>query len=98
MTSQDKFLIIFSQVAFSHPDLFQRKKGRNIAKKCGTEFSALRLRGVRRSRSLAQTIESLVNQSESSERLMVRHFRLEPREGKLQESIGAAGQSGIADL
>jgi predicted CXXCH cytochrome family protein len=38
-----------------------KEKGCGIRKSMGPKFSALRLLGVRRTRSLAQTIESLVN-------------------------------------
>jgi hypothetical protein len=59
--AQDKFLIIFSQGCVFGFRLIQKKNGRGIAKKYGFQFSALRLRGVRWSRTLCQKTESLIN-------------------------------------
>ncbi len=61
MISQDKFLIIFYlRGVFGFP-LVSKEKATALQKSAGSQFSAFRLPGVHRSRSLYQRTESQVN-------------------------------------
>ena len=81
----------------SGPAPISKEKRLSNAKGTRPEFSALRLR-VRRSRSLAQTIELQANWNESSDQLMISHWDWKHPSAKLQRSMGAVEQSVFPDF
>ncbi len=81
----------------SGPAPISKEKRLSNAKGTRPKFSALRLR-VRRSRSLAQTIELQANWNESSDQLMISHWDWKHPSAKLQRSMGAVEQSVFPDF